>query len=521
MRLVHASQAAVVVVACAVAAPLAVAAGRPWPDVLFGSVLLACLALLLQLIGFSVLASLRSREHERGLAAVPRDAVAGRAVEDERARLSAEIERSVERSLRTVAGLVDVARAAEDPRPALEMVQAESRAAMSELRRQLGLLAEPAPGRVVGARPVPSQAGVRRLPRRSDVGVAVALWLVMVGDSVLATTPVTALGTGALLCLVVLGRWVNPVLSAYAGAVVLTLGAVVDVPVGDGFSFPLAVGLLLWSDLVQPVRLSTLAAASVLFGTAIASRYAFNPLNGPINVVLLGVVVVVAVVVGAARRAGTRSQERAGVHAAALDGARREAAERTRREMARELHDVVSHAVSLVAVQAGAAELTWQRDPTTARAGLEAVSGTVADALVELERARTTEQRCPTWADVLRAVARMRGAGLEVALEVEGRVPDRLLPTVHRVVQEGLTNVLRHASGASARVIVRSDAGQTYVEVTDTGTGRAVPGGGEGLAGLGSRVESLGGTLVAGPTSHGFELRAVLPHVAVGDGRAR
>ena len=185
----------------------------------------------------------------------------------------------------------------------------------------------------------------------------------------------------------------------------------------------------------------------------------------------------------------------------------------TRREVAHELHDVVSHAVSLVAVQAGAAELAWPRDPEAARAGLQAIDETVSAALVDLDAELWGEAPAPVWADVADTISRLHAAGLTVSLETAGRPPDHLMPTVHRLVQEALTNVLKHAPGATAAVLVASEPDRTRVEIIDDGPGPAPSLPGYGLAGLEERVTAAGGTLVIGPTPQGgFAVRALLPH---------
>ena len=245
------------------------------------------------------------------------------------------------------------------------------------------------------------------------------------------------------------------------------------------------------------------------------SRYAHDPANGPINIVVLTIVALAAYVVGRARRSRAASQHRADRHHAQLTTARDAATNATRREVARELHDVVSHAVSLVAVQAGAAELAWPHRPAATRAGLRAIDETVAAALAELNAAQWGDGPAPVWGDLAHTVGRLRSAGLTVSLETSGRPPDHLLPTVHRLVQEALTNVIKHAPGATASVTVASDTRRTRVEVTDNGPAPAPAVLGYGLVGLEDRVTAAGGTLTVGTTPHGgFAVRAVLPHAA-------
>ena len=201
------------------------------------------------------------------------------------------------------------------------------------------------------------------------------------------------------------------------------------------------------------------------------------------------------------------------------------AEERTR--IARELHDVISHSVSVMVVQAGAAELQLPPD-SSAREQLHAVRQTGKQALVELRRQlgvlRTPEPATgpvaiPTLADLRQL------AGPGVAVEVDeallGAVSPGLAQTVFRLVQESLTNARRHASGAPVRVRVRPSGDALEVDVTN-GPGRPLAdlrssGTGLGLRGMAERVELYGGRLATGPTADGgWAVSARLPSPAVG-----
>ena len=115
---------------------------------------------------------------------------------------------------------------------------------------------------------------------------------------------------------------------------------------------------------------------------------------------------------------------------------------------------------------------------------------------------------------MVRTVDRLRAAGLRVELHLAVSPPDQVMPTVHRIVQESLTNVLKHAPAATARVVVSNDGQRTRVEVTDDGPGRTGAVGGYGLAGLQDRVGLIGGTLSVGEADGGgFAVRAVLPNL--------
>jgi signal transduction histidine kinase len=198
--------------------------------------------------------------------------------------------------------------------------------------------------------------------------------------------------------------------------------------------------------------------------------------------------------------------------------------ERTR--IARELHDVVAHSVSVMVVQASGARRLLQPDQEREREALLAVERTGREALTEMRRmlglmrseaepaARTPQ---PGLQHLDRLVAQIEEAGLPVTLHVEGNRPD--LPagldlSAYRIVQEGLTNALKHARGSQTDVLVRYGDERVELEIVDNGPG-AVNGSaadGPGLVGLRERVAVYGGTLEAGPRDGGgFVLRAELP----------
>ncbi|WP_238443842.1 sensor histidine kinase [Salsipaludibacter albus] len=206
------------------------------------------------------------------------------------------------------------------------------------------------------------------------------------------------------------------------------------------------------------------------------------------------------------------------------------AEERTR--IARELHDVVAHQVSLMTVQAGAAQAVVDDDPVAARRAMVAVEETGRQALDELrhllgvlrpDTEETGRDPQPELADLPRLAGRVRAAGVDVVLEVEdvpADLPARVQLSAYRIVQEALTNVIRHAgNGARARVAVRCVAvdGRQVLDVEvedDGGAGGPVPvaDGGHGIVGMRERALLLGGDLQVGPTAAGgFRVMARLP----------
>ncbi|PWR14316.1 two-component sensor histidine kinase [Micromonospora sicca] len=231
--------------------------------------------------------------------------------------------------------------------------------------------------------------------------------------------------------------------------------------------------------------------------------------------------VVVPFAVGTTVRLGRESAARGRV-----DEARRLAdAERLR--VAREVHDVVGHGLAAIHMQAEIALHLLAKKPEQAEAALTAISRTSKEALDELRVTLTVVRRdeaaderspAPGLAQLPQLRERLAGAGVPVTVEVDGE--SRQLPVAvdlaaYRVVQESLTNVLRHAGPATATVRLRYAPGEFAVEVTDTGRGPlrgAGPVTGYGLAGMRERVTALGGSFTAGPApGGGFRVYATLP----------
>jgi signal transduction histidine kinase len=193
--------------------------------------------------------------------------------------------------------------------------------------------------------------------------------------------------------------------------------------------------------------------------------------------------------------------------------------------IARELHDVVAHCVSVMVIQAGAAEDLLDRDPRAAREPLQAVQRTGQQAVAELGHLlgllRSDTQPGdllpqPGVAQLPELVAQVRGAGLTVTFDVVGiarDVPPGIDVALYRLAQEALTNVLKHARGARASVVLRYDEDAVALSVHDEGRAAVTPSGqGHGLIGMRERVALYGGTLAAGPRDGtGWAVDAVLP----------
>ncbi len=228
--------------------------------------------------------------------------------------------------------------------------------------------------------------------------------------------------------------------------------------------------------------------------------------------------VAVAALGEAARARRVALEER--LRAAQQEARRRRMQDRV--DMAREVHDVLAHTVAVIAVQAAAAAEAIDERPDEARAGLAVVRAAAREALTELRgtitvlREGSPDEPAGSGPGLDRLAELCGRAGLPVTLTVSG---DRPLPppvgrAVYRIVQEALTNTVRHAGASAASVVVDRTGPQVRVEVSDDGTGPVtpLPGAGHGLRGMRERAEALAGTLEAGPApGGGFRVRALLP----------
>ncbi|MGW6494875.1 sensor histidine kinase [Nonomuraea angiospora] len=299
---------------------------------------------------------------------------------------------------------------------------------------------------------------------------------------------------------------------------------------GSGIS-GLAGLMLLYS--VASYRGLAMALAGLLISLV---TYVLGALAGPVRATSWSEHVVVAVVLVAVWGAGRSLRLRRAYldelkdRAARLERARaadtRAARAEERSRIARELHDVVAHHVSVMTVQAAAARRVLASDPDLAREALSAIEHTGRMAMTEMRNivgvlrtdARAELGPQPGVQDLPALVEQMREAGLPARLIVEGEprpLPAGIDLAAYRLAQEGLTNSLRHAgAGAKAVVTVRHDPRELDVRVEDDGLGAAGVSGrsGHGLVGIRERVALYGGILNIGPLpGGGFEVRARFP----------
>jgi signal transduction histidine kinase len=300
--------------------------------------------------------------------------------------------------------------------------------------------------------------------------------------------------------------------------------------------YPVALGLVLLASIYSAAahtldRDETAAGALLVASVPVltgahALDYDLNDPSGRTNT-FIGFVFLVITFRGAWLAGKWMQQRRARqrVLVAEREEQAREALRAERARIARELHDVLAHAISVIVLQARGARHALAEQPQEARGAIDAIERTASLALGEMRRLLNviraddgapalTPQ--PSLAQIEPLITEVRAAGLPVELQVEGttcELPPGVDLCAYRVVQEALTNSLKHAGSATAQVLVRYGADTLEVEVADTGAG-TVNGdlAGLGLAGMRERVALFGGDLESGPSPDGgYLVRARLP----------
>jgi signal transduction histidine kinase len=278
-------------------------------------------------------------------------------------------------------------------------------------------------------------------------------------------------------------------------------------------------------------RRQAIAGLAIVIGTeAVVERT--DPQGGLGNFLFIGLIFTVLWVVGFALGRKFEEADEARDRAARAEREREERARvavaEERARIARELHDVVGHSVSLMTVQASGVRRLLRSEQEREREALLVVERTGREALAEMRRMvgvlRRPEEAPalapqPSLEHLDRLVAQAREAGLQVDVRVEGEaveLPAGVDLTAYRLVQEGLTNAIKHAQAKRAEVVVHYSDGEVEVMVSDDGRGVGTgDGGGQGLVGMRERVSVYGGNLDAGPKpGGGYRLRAKLPLAA-------
>ena len=275
-------------------------------------------------------------------------------------------------------------------------------------------------------------------------------------------------------------------------------------------------------------RLRARLGLAVMLGAALVIVYN-DPHRSTSEFVFIPVLALIGWFAGLVLRERAEQAEAAELRAARAEREREIAARigvaEERARIARELHDIVAHAVSVMVLQVGAVRHKLPPDLAPETAALRDVEQAGRTALAEMRHllgAMRDEHDGPEMApqpglgSLDGLLARVRGAGLPVALHVSGeplRLPPAIDASAYRIVQEGLTNALKHAGASRADVAVRYSPSEVEIEVRDDGRGAASDDGlGHGLVGIGERVKLYGGEMAAGTANGGgFVLSTRLP----------
>jgi signal transduction histidine kinase len=268
-----------------------------------------------------------------------------------------------------------------------------------------------------------------------------------------------------------------------------------------------------------PNLLFAIGAAAMALPAIAAVAISGEP-KGAVSFTVITLVVMLLV-----RRVVSDRERRAQIAERERDLVVREAVVEERARIARELHDVIAHHVSMIVLQAGAERRVLEGKDASTREVLETVEQTGRSALTEMRRllgmlrddGNEPLAPQPGLVDVATLVEQLREAGLAVELQVEGErreLPAGIELSGYRIVQEALTNALKHAGDARASVHVRYGPDSLELEIVDDGTEatRPITRGGHGLVGMRERVALYGGQIEAGRRpSGGFAVRVLLP----------
>jgi signal transduction histidine kinase len=320
-----------------------------------------------------------------------------------------------------------------------------------------------------------------------------------------------------------------PLGALLAAGAAIAVGSLVDAGVVMhpfvSFLFGLSICVLFG---MRPVRLQSVAGLVFTIGVAAVVEFGSpKPKVGDFvfDVVAFSVAWIVGYAVGGKHREAGEAKERAARAEREREEQARRAVADERARIARELHDVIGHSVSVMTVQATAVRRTLEPDQDKEREALLVVEQTGREALAEMRRVvgvlRRPEEAPalapqPSLRHLERLVESTREAGLPVELRIEGE-PDELPAsidlTAYRLVQEGLTNAIKHARARHAEVLVRYADRHLELTVSDDGRGGGSgDGGGHGLVGMRERISVYGGELEAGPRPEGgYRLRARIP----------
>jgi signal transduction histidine kinase len=349
------------------------------------------------------------------------------------------------------------------------------------------------------------------------LGYVAALGLLHGIDNIL----VVCCGVGIIGCIAL--RHPRPRLAAVLAGLLLGLASTGNINPMPTSPPLVAIFLIAYSlGAVDGTRRSLLALACLMAGAQFANDVTvFNPflLVGTIGPFALGLVV----------RSRQRLNDQLAARSRELEAERElfatEAVRYERARIARELHDIVAHCISVMVIQAGAGQRLVARDPALATEAFDAIAEAIRQAEAEIDRLveLLDHGKEPAGIDgiglVNELVARAGAAGLTVRCRISGpvdRIGERASETVYRVVQESLTNALKYAPGAPVDVVIAGTGDEVEVTIangppTAPPSGLEHAGGGRGLAGMRERVRACGGELTAASAGGGWQVSARLP----------
>jgi signal transduction histidine kinase len=359
-----------------------------------------------------------------------------------------------------------------------------------------------------------------------DVGLALALAVVGVAEVLVPFSSRQGHGSPLVSCLAVVVRGValtqrrsHPLAALLAVLVTLPLSALAGGTYVLFYGQAVMIGVALYSTArYAPLRQAAVgvaATAALLVGADLTVNQLQEPNEIAFHWSVAALVTAAAFSLRVMTHRARESQRRAVTAEVAAAERAMTAVIDERARIARELHDIVAHAVSTIVVQAGAAEQVVEADPGLTRESLETIRATGAAALADMRRLVTVLrddsegplEPQPGMAGLPGLVETMSASGIDVDLSVTGEVrplPAGLDLAAYRIVQEGLTNVRRHSDARRAAVRIRFDPDRLGIEVHDRGPAALEPDrGGHGLVGVRERAALYGGTVTAGPDGQG------------------
>ena len=373
----------------------------------------------------------------------------------------------------------------------------------------------------------------RLLSRYFDYALAATIGLVFLGEVLLGADeaghriPAAAVALAFGLSLLVLRTLPLATLGVACAVILLSHSAVVGVAETGAFLFGFVIAIYSAGRHTQ----GRMTVACAVFVAAAIPLAAFDPRQPPSfsDVAFFTMFIGGPFVAGRIIRLRREREHALLGHAATLERERdtkaREAVAEERTRIARELHDVVAHAISVMVLQARGGRRMLADDPNDARQAFDAIESSGEQALGEMRRLlgmlRSDDEELalapqPTLGRIAELADSLRRTGLPVEVTIEGKqveLPPGVDVSAYRIVQEALTNALKHAGPARAHVFIRYRADELELEVVDDGAGTGNGGGsGHGLAGIRERVGIYRGELHTGTRPEGgYALRARLP----------